>query len=127
MGRLHSSSKSKKHGIDPTLATVTDIVTNEEHRDYLHRGVGAIRFKYLLEGAKHKDTPGTARYASPQDVAVQEFPLVGEIVSIQNILGANYYFRRININKRLQFNSFSPKMVSLLAALIIAFSTASFA
>ena len=34
MGGLQSSSKSKKHGIDPTLATVIDIITNEEHVGY---------------------------------------------------------------------------------------------
>ena len=53
MGRLQSSSKSKKHGIDPTLATVIDIITNDLVRNVIPDGRSSekktIEFKDSLE------------------------------------------------------------------------------
>ena len=100
-------SDSKLFGSAPTQAVVIDVITNEEHGQYGPSGfnVGTIRFKYLDYGG-HRDTILEAFYAFPLEVAVQEYPLIGEIVTIQKIKGIHFYSRRINVNKRLQYNSF---------------------
>jgi len=103
MGRLQSSSKSKKHGIDPTLATVIDIITNEEHVGYDRNGinVGQIKFKYTEWGGQ-RSSEGTALTAMPLESEVQAYPLIGESVLVQTVRGKRYYSRRVNISKRLQ-------------------------
>ena len=90
-----------------TQAVVVDVIRNEEHPEYGRTGftVGTIRFKYLRYGA-HRDVIETAFYARPLEVAVQEYPLIGELVSVQKIGGNHFYSRRMNINNQLQFNSF---------------------
>ena len=91
----------------PTQAVVLDVVVNEEHIDYGRTGfnVGTVRFKYLDYGG-HRDSAATAFYAYPMEVDVQSYPLIGEIVLVQKIRGKHFYSRRINVNKRLQLNSF---------------------
>ena len=103
MGRLRSSSKSKKHGIDPTLATVIDIITNEEHVGYDRDGikVGQIKFKYTQWGGQ-RSSESTALTAMPLESEVQAYPLIGESVLVQTVRGKRYYSRRVNISKRLQ-------------------------
>jgi hypothetical protein len=92
-------------------AVVLDVIVNEEHRDYGSSGfdVGTIRFKYLDYGG-HRDSMKTGFRAHPLEVDVQSYPLIGEIVFIQKIRGNHFYSRRINVNKRLQLNTF-PKIV----------------
>ena len=91
----------------PTQAVVLDVVVNEEHIDYGRTGfnVGTVRFKYLDRGG-HRDSVKTAFYAYPMEVDVQSYPLIGEIVLVQKIKGNHFYSRRMNVNKRLQLNSF---------------------
>ena len=90
-----------------TQAVVMDVIRNEEHPEYGRTGftVGTIRFKYLRFGA-HRDSVENAFYARPMEVAVQEYPLIGELVSVQKIGGNHFYSRRLNINNQLGFNSF---------------------
>ena len=88
-------------------AVVLDVILNEEHPDYGQTGfnVGTIRFKYMDFGA-HRDSMEMGFRAYPLEVTVQEYPLIGEIVLIQKIRGNHFYSRRMNVNKKLQLNSF---------------------
>ena len=89
-------------------AVVLDVIINEEHPDYGTTGfnVGTIRFKYMDYGA-HRDSIQTGFHAYPLEVTVQEYPLIREIVLVQKIRGNHFYSRRLNVNKKLQLNSFS--------------------
>jgi len=89
-------------------AVVLDVIVNEEHDDYGRTGfnVGTIRFKYLDRGSQ-RDSAKTGFRAYPLEVTVQEYPLIGEIVLVQKIQGNHFYSRRVNVNKKLQLNSFS--------------------
>ena len=88
-------------------AVVLDVIVNEEHHDYGNSGfnVGTIRFKYLDYGG-HRDSVKTGFRAYPLETDVQSYPLIGEIVVIQKIRGNHFYSRRINVNKKLQLNTF---------------------
>ena len=102
------SEGQKSQGLALNLAAVLDVITNEEHEDYSSTGfnVGTIRFKYVGWGG-HLDSADNSFYASSLDMDVQSYPLIGEIVFIQKVLGIPFYSRRININNKLQYNSFS--------------------
>ena len=102
------SEGQKSQGLALSLAAVLDVITNEEHEDYSSTGfnVGTIRFKYVGWGG-HLDSADNSFYASSLDMDVQSYPLIGEIVSIQKVSGIPFYSRRININNKLQYNSFS--------------------
>ena len=102
------SEGQKSQGLDLSLAAVLDVITNEEHEEYISSGanVGTIRFKYVGWGG-HLDSADNSFYASSLDMDVQSYPLIGEIVSIQKVSGIPFYSRRININNKLQYNSFS--------------------
>ena len=102
------SEGQKSQGLASSLAAVLDVITNEEHEDYSSTGfnVGTIRFKYVGWGG-HLDSADNSFYASSLDMDVQSYPLIGEIVSIQKVSGIPFYSRRININNKLQYNSFS--------------------
>jgi hypothetical protein len=104
----------KSLGLNSSLAAVLDVITNEEHEDYSTTGfnVGTIRFKYVGWGG-HLDSADNSFYASSLDVDVQSYPLVGEIVVIQKVMGIPFYSRRININNKLQYNSFSNILSNL--------------
>jgi len=102
------SEGQKSQGLALSLAAVLDVITNEEHEDYSNTGfnVGTVRFKYVGWGG-HLDSADNSFYASSLDMDVQSYPLIGEIVFIQKVLGIPFYSRRININNKLQYNSFS--------------------
>jgi len=102
------SEGQKSQGLALSLAAVLDVITNEEHEDYSSTGfnVGTVRFKYVGWGG-HLDSADNSFYASSLDMDVQSYPLIGEIVFIQKVLGIPFYSRRININNKLQYNSFS--------------------
>ena len=89
------SEGQKSQGLVPSLAAVLDVITNEEHEEYLSSGanVGTIRFKYVGWGG-HLDSTDNSFTASPLDVDVQSYPLVGEIVFIQKVLGIPFYSRQ---------------------------------
>ena len=108
------SGGQRSQGLDSSLAAVLDVITNEEHENYSATGfnVGTIRFKYVDWGG-HLDSADNSFYASPLDVDVQSYPLIGEVVSIQKVVGIPFYTRRININNKLQYNSFSNTLSSL--------------
>jgi hypothetical protein len=108
------SEGQKSQGLTPSLAAVLDVITNEEHEEYINSGsnVGTIRFKYVEWGG-HLDSADNSFSASPLDVDVQSYPLVGEIVFIQKVLDIPFYSRRININNKLQYNSFSNTLSRL--------------
>lgn len=99
------SDSSKKFGRVPTDAVVIDVITNEEHPEYDGAGlnIGLIKFKYLEFGAS-SDMGFTA---FPFDISIREYPLIGEIVTIQKIRGRHYYSKRLNVNNDLKFNSYS--------------------
>jgi len=102
------SEGQQSQGLALSLAAVLDVITNEEHEDYSSTGfnVGTVRFKYVGWGG-HLDSADNSFYASSLDMEVQSYPLIGEIVFIQKVLGIPFYSRRININNKLQYNSFS--------------------
>ena len=102
------SGGQPSQGLALSLAAVLDVITNEEHEDYSSTGfnVGTVRFKYVGWGG-HLDSADNSFYASSLDMEVQSYPLIGEIVFIQKVLGIPFYSRRININNKLQYNSFS--------------------
>ena len=108
------SEGQKSQGLAPSLAAVLDVITNEEHEEYINSGsnVGTIRFKYVEWGG-HLDSADNSFSASPLDVDVQSYPLIGEIVFIQKVLDIPFYSRRININNKLQYNSFSNTLSRL--------------
>lgn len=94
-------------GTSPTEAVVVDVIRNEEHPDYNQTGfnVGAIRFRYTEQGS-YNSTDSIDYYAIPMDITIQEYPLIGEIVSIQKLKGVHFYNKRVNVNKSLIYNSF---------------------
>ena len=108
------SEGQKSQGQASSLAAVLDVITNEEHEGYSSTGfnVGTVRFKYVDWGG-HLDSADNSFYASPLEVDVQSYPLIGEIVFIQKVLGIPFYSRRININNKLQYNSFSNTLSRL--------------
>ena len=114
-GNLKVSSKSKTFG-NNTLATVTDIITNEEHPRYDGDSgglaVGEITFKYTDWGGHNTTLQGDLS-AMPLESELQAYPLIGETVFIQTVRGKRFYSRRVNINKQLQFSN-SSKYVDVL-------------
>ena len=111
----NASSRGGSFGTLPTQAVVTDVITNEEHKEYGITGfnVGTIPFKYMEYGS-HGDATSTSFHAYPLEVSIQEYPLIGEIVLIQKVKGKHFYSRRVNVNKKLQFNSFPNVLKRLL-------------
>ena len=95
-------------GGDPTskysgnIATVSDVVINEEHIDYGKTGVlvGQIRFKPDEWGPVNLSKQ-TLPDAMPLESELQSYPLIGESVIIQTVNGKRYYSRRVNISKKL--------------------------
>lgn len=103
--KIHDTGR--RIGDKPTEVVVVDVITNEEHPDYDEAGfnVGTIRFKYLQYGA-HLDDLDNAYVASPADVSILEYPLIGEVVSVYKQSGFNYYTRRLNVNKDPRFSTY---------------------
>ena len=99
---------SKMFGLLPTEAVVIDVITNEEHPDYDELGfnVGTIRFKYIEYGA-YLDQLDNAYVANPLDVTLREYPLIGEVVSIEKFRGIHYYTKRMNVNQDIRFSSYN--------------------
>ena len=86
-----------------TYAVVSDVILNEEHIDYDGFNVGTIRFKYIQFGRTVGEK--TRFFAIPQEIGIQDYPLIGEIVIIDNIMGRDYYTRRVNISNQISFNT----------------------
>lgn len=97
------SIKSNKQEIYDGL--VMDIVLDHTHKYHKKEGydVGTIIVKIfgyveLLDG---KNLPP----AYPFDTTVQEYPLIGEMVTLYKIRGAFFYNRKVPIARRVQENS----------------------
>lgn len=94
----------------PEMATVVDIVYNEEHPLYDISGsnIGSIKCKFPSKGSQPN-----YNIAFPIDVTVQEFPLIGDSVLLYSINSKFYYSKRLNLNKNILFSG-QPLMIDTL-------------
>lgn len=92
---------SVKRQVQIKDALVVDVVTNETHPRYAENGnvVGEARIKMFVENESQKTE--TLSWALPDDTTIQQYPLVGEVVSIRYVGKLPYYSKKINITNNI--------------------------
>lgn len=100
-GASHYPRFSVKKQTQIKDALVVDIVKNEDHPRYADNGnnVGEARIKMFVENENQAED--TLSWAMPEDTSVQQYPLIGEIVSVRFVGKIPYYSRKINITNRV--------------------------
>lgn len=86
-------------------ALVVDVITDHLHPEYSSDGynVGAAKIRILSVdvGVSNDALP----WAFPKDSIVIEYPLIGEMVTIERIRGILFYSKKIPIARRVQENA----------------------
>lgn len=83
---------------------VVDVVLDHLHPEYSKDGynVGAIKVRiFSVHNGKDDEF---LDWASPFDSTIQEFPLLGELVTIHKVLGSFFYDRKVYLAHRMQEN-----------------------
>lgn len=95
-------------------ALVVDVLLDESRPEYASDGynIGAIKIRILP--VHHGISDELLPWADPRDGEVKQFPLVGELVTVEKIRGNFFYTRKVPIARRVQENA----MIGLNEALI---------
>jgi hypothetical protein len=88
-------------------AIVSDVILDHTHPKYSRVdgfNIGAVRVRILnyTQNVSDKLLP----WADPIDSTVQEYPLIGEMVSLTKIRGNFFYTKKVPIARRIQENAF---------------------
>jgi len=91
-------------------ALIIDIVLNEDHPRYAQNGgnVGEALTKFVGED------DSITNWALPEDTVVQQYPLVGEVVSIRYSGQLPFYSKKINVTNKVT-DGVSSTLVSTVA------------
>jgi hypothetical protein len=88
-------------------AIVADVILDHTHPEYSRVdgfNVGSIRVRILNYTQNLSES--LLPWADPIDMSVQEYPLIGEMVSLTKIRGNFFYSKKIPIARRIQENAF---------------------
>lgn len=95
-------------------ALVVDVVLDHTHPQYSPTdgyNVGSVKIRML--SVNHGIDDSLLGWADPMDASIQEFPLIGELVFVQKLLGNFFYIRPINVSRRIQENTMTGLNPSL--------------
>jgi hypothetical protein len=84
-------------------ALVEDVIFDQYHPEYAEvdgYNVGDIKVRiFSVDNSRQSEL---LDWASPLEITFQEYPLIGEVVIVQRVLGSFFYSKKVNITHKLQ-------------------------
>ena len=86
-------------------ALVVDVILDQFHPEYSPDAYNVGTIKIRLFTQDHSRDNNLLNWAYPFDSTIQEMPLIGEVVTINKVLGNFFYNRKVYIAHRMQENA----------------------
>lgn len=104
---LQGNTESARNIPDFTIyeALVVDVVLDESRREYAQDGYNMGTIKIRIFSVHHGLSDDVLPWADPRDGELKQFPLIGELVTVEKIRGNFFYTRRVPIARRVQENT----------------------